>query len=70
MYKYIVLSMDIKEAAAICDKSTDTVRRWCKKQGLKHTKKGFQGIINISEDDLKNFCDEHGIERKGGRLWE
>lgn len=62
IYRYILLSMDINEVAERCGKSSNTVRRWCKKENLPYKKKGLQGIIDISEEDLKDFCEEHGIE--------
>lgn len=65
IHGYIIISMNIKEVAERCGNSPDTVRRWCKKKNLKHTKKGLEGIIDVSEEDLQEFCSDHGIEVKG-----
>jgi len=56
--------MTVKECGIESGRSDQTIRWWIKKRGLKAKKKGFKEL-SISPEDWKDFCDEHGIERRG-----
>jgi hypothetical protein len=47
------------------ERSADTVKRWCKKEGLGHTKDGPTGRFYISHYALRKFCKRKGIRMNG-----
>ncbi len=57
--------MNLRECAVECDKTYQTMLRWCA-MGKFPFKKAFKEIV-VDPDDWAKFCEDNGIVRKGGK---
>ncbi len=53
--------LSVKEAAAYCLVSPETIRRWIKKEELPAFNTRGKGVIKIRKDDLDAFVKKNNI---------